>query len=113
MTQRTAQREGEWVEMACAFCEGTGKNPSSSARCPVCGARRKVKVKTPYYRCAFCRGTGASGGTMTCTICKGRGVVTVEGPVEACPACRGYGRDINSPLRLSCPVCEGKGIVSS
>lgn len=111
MANKTTVKEGEWVQLVCAFCGGTGKNPSSSAKCPVCGGRRRVRVKTPYYQCGFCQGTGASG-TMTCTICKGTGVVTAEGDVEVCPACRGRGRDMGSPLRLSCPVCGGKGFVA-
>ncbi|MFH1926796.1 MAG: hypothetical protein ABIK79_01295 [Chloroflexota bacterium] len=110
MAQEKAAKEGEWVQILCAFCGGTGKNPSSAAKCPACGGRRKVGVRTPYYQCAYCQGSGASGN-MTCTVCKGTGVVTLDGPVEVCPACRGRGRDMGSPLRLSCPVCEGKGVV--
>jgi len=90
MKRKAAAKEGEWVEVMCAFCRGTGKNPFASAKCPVCGGRRSVKVKAPYYQCAYCQGTGANGH-MTCTVCKGRGLVTIEGPVEACPACNGFG----------------------
>jgi len=112
MAQRTAVKEGEWVEVACAFCKGTGKSPFASAKCPACGGKRKVQVQTPYYQCGFCGGTGASG-SMTCTICKGKGVVTFAGPAQVCPACGGHGRDMGSPLRLSCPVCGGKGIIAA
>ena len=112
MAQRTAVKEGEWVEVLCAFCEGTGKNPFGYAKCQVCGGRRKLKVKTPYYRCAYCGGTGRHG-QASCAVCSGRGVVTFAEPAQVCPACSGYGKDINSPLRLSCPVCGGKGIIKA
>ena len=110
VASNTTVEEGEWVQVMCAFCRGTGKNPFSAAKCPACGGRRRVRVKTPYYRCGFCQGSGASS-TMTCTVCKGTGAVTAEGEGEVCPACAGRGRDMGSPLRLSCPVCGGEGIV--
>ncbi len=110
MKQKTPVKAGEWVEIMCAFCGGTGKNPFAAAKCPACGGRRKVRVQEPLLLCAYCEGTGANG-RMTCTICGGKGVITVKEQVQPCPACGGHGRDVSSPLRLSCPVCEGKGVV--
>ena len=62
MAQEAAQKEGKWVEMKCAFCQGTGKDPfgllSVLSICGACGGKETVSVKEPYVPCLACGGTG-------------------------------------------------------
>jgi len=52
----------KWVEIKCAFCGGTGKDPfkvlSPLSNCGVCGGKGTVRVKEPYETCPACLGTG-------------------------------------------------------
>jgi DnaJ-class molecular chaperone len=104
------------LELRCAFCGGTGKDPfdllSSHASCEVCAGSGKVMVTPPVRRCAFCHGSGVfPRSRLTCTTCMGKGAVTVEEPAELCPACVGIG--VCAGHSLPCSVCAGKGFVPS
>ena len=71
------------VEIKCAFCQGTGRDPfhlmSSLSNCPVCNGRKTVKVREPYETCGACEGTGRYfNSKMYCWTCKGKGVVPVK-----------------------------------
>lgn len=107
--------EGKWVEVKCAFCQGTGKDPfgllSVLSTCGTCGGRGTVSVKEPYVPCLACGGTGIQPFTrLRCLGCGGKGVRTVEKPVETCPLCRGTGID---GQHLYCPRCSGTGVVTT
>ena len=100
------------VEVRCAFCRGSGKDPfgimSRLSACCVCLGTGKVTVQTPHERCAHCDGTGAIK-TFTCTVCRGKGVLpAIEGPTEVCPKCKGTGDDSSAPA-MSCLKCRGRG----
>lgn len=111
--------EMERVEVSCAFCGGTGRDPfgimSPLATCQVCGGAGRRRLFQPTHRCAFCRGTGVHPGSrMTCTSCGGVGLVTAPADAVTCPGCGGSGRASDylwpgSPL--SCGLCHGKGFI--
>lgn len=108
-------KEGEWVEVKCAFCLGTGKEPfgflSILSTCGACGGKGTVTVKEPYVPCLTCGGTGIQPFTrLRCLDCGGKGVRTVEKPAETCPLCQGTGID---GLHLYCPRCFGIGVVTT
>ena len=118
--RKSAQRRPT-VEVLCAFCNGTGKDPfgvmSKLATCQVCGGTGRVKLHPPTALCAFCRDTGVyDNARLTCTTCDGVG--TVEIPVNAvpCPDCGGTGRSADGSNQaesaLSCTRCGGKGVVA-
>ena len=45
------------IEIKCAFCKGTGKDPfdllSELATCQVCGGKGKVDIIEPAIKCVF------------------------------------------------------------
>lgn len=110
----------QMVEVTCAFCHGTGKDPfgimSSMATCQVCGGTGARSLHRPTAPCAFCGGTGVHPGSrLTCTTCGGVGSVQITEDAAACLCCGGTGREADheypdSPL--SCLCCGGKGVVS-
>ena len=60
----------------CAFCKGTGNNPSYKSTCPVCKGKGNNQVAEKTMLCRDCRGSGRKGGTtLTCYSCSGLGVV--------------------------------------
>ncbi len=71
--------EKNMVEIKCAFCKGTGKDPfglSKLSDCPICHGKGTVKVSKPYEKCRACDGTGVYiRSHMYCWYCKGKGVV--------------------------------------
>ncbi len=106
--------EARTVQMPCAFCRGTGKDPfgimSSLSACCVCSGSGTVAVAVSYERCAHCRGTGAVK-RLTCMVCGGKGVVpALEGSTEVCPKCGGTGDDSSAPA-MDCLECCGRGKV--
>jgi len=118
MARKTTAREGKQVEVRCAFCQGTGKDPfrllSPLSACGVCGGKGKVLVGAPYVSCAFCGGTGIHPRSrLTCTACMGKGVIHVEEPTQTCPVCHGRGVDPTGDLELACTTCGGAGVVAA
>ena len=78
-----AETELNLVEIPCAFCKGTGRDPfhvmSHLSNCPVCGGKRTVRIREPYETCKACEGTGRYfNSKMYCWICKGKGVVPCQ-----------------------------------
>jgi len=76
------------VEIKCAFCQGTGRDPfhvmSALSNCPVCKGKKTVKVRDPYETCGACEGTGRYfNSKMYCWTCKGKGVVPVKQESQA------------------------------
>lgn len=71
--------EEDTVEIKCAFCKGTGKDPfglSKLSDCPVCHGKKTVKVTKAYEKCRACDGGGVYiRSHMYCWFCKGKGVV--------------------------------------
>ncbi len=111
---KTATSEPSAVQVPCAFCRGTGKDPfgimSQLAACCVCFGKGSVAVKAPYEPCAHCGGTGAIK-RFTCAACRGKGVLpAIEGPTVACPECKGTGDQKSAPA-MACLKCRGRGKV--
>lgn len=107
---------GEMVDVKCAYCYGTGKDPfgvpGPESNCSVCGGKNYNRAVAPYVRCAACGGTGKlRGRRLTCSACKGRGVMTVRGPTVTCPQCQGTGRQPGTEYDLACTLCGGRGVV--
>jgi hypothetical protein len=105
-------RDAAGMQVRCAFCQGTGKDPfgimSWLSSCCVCLGRGTVTIKAPYVPCAHCKGTGAVK-TLTCTTCGGKGVLpATQEPTEICPECKGTGDDSSIPT-LDCLRCRGRG----
>ncbi|MBU4311713.1 MAG: hypothetical protein KJ706_03225 [Candidatus Omnitrophica bacterium] len=67
------------VEIKCAFCKGTGKDPFGLSRlsdCPICHGKGVAEVKKPYEKCKACNGTGVYiRSHLYCWPCRGKGVV--------------------------------------
>jgi len=108
--------EARTVQMPCAFCQGTGKDPfgimSRLSSCCVCRGRGTVAVEVPHEPCAHCKGTGAVK-RLTCTVCGGRGVLpALEGSTEVCPGCGGTGDDHCAPA-MACLRCRGRGKIAA
>ena len=106
------------VEIECAFCKGTGKDPfgilSNLSKCQVCGGSGKVRIEGPVAKCKFCGGSGVQPYTtdkLHCMACGGKGVVTKISPSKECPACEGSGLYL-SEYRQHCPKCKGQGVVA-
>lgn len=104
----------EMVEVECAFCRGTGRDPfgimSHLSNCSVCGGKGVVKVAKPNVTCRACDGTGIQPFTrLTCLACGGKGVVSVADKTEACPVCGGADADTENRY---CLRCHGSGVVS-
>ena len=111
-----ARRARPSVQVPCAFCHGTGKDPfgimSRLSSCCVCGGRGTVAVEVPHEPCAHCRGTGAVK-RLTCRVCGGRGVLpALEGSTEVCPGCGGTGDDHGAPA-MACLRCRGRGKIAA
>lgn len=103
----------EMVEVQCAFCQGTGRDPfgvmSHLSNCSVCGGKGVVKVAKPYVTCRGCEGTGIQPFTrLTCLACGGRGITSVAEKTETCPVCGGAGADTENRY---CLRCHGSGVV--
>lgn len=121
----TEGKAGEWFEVGCAFCRGTGRDPfgllSHHSDCQNCFGRGEVRLSGPVRTCPFCDSSGVHRRSrLTCIVCGGTGAVTTpEPPLKACPNCHGRGRTvIPSPREqagrvdyLPCPRCRGKGVV--
>lgn len=106
------------VEVKCAFCKGTGKDPfgllSPLSKCQVCGGSGKVKTEGPVVKCKFCGGSGVQPYTtdkLHCEACGGKGVVTKISPSKECPTCRGTGLYL-AEYRQPCLICKGQGVVA-
>lgn len=106
------------VEVKCAFCNGTGKDPfqllSKLSDCQVCLGKGKVKITSPTMKCNFCNGTGVQPYTTSrihCLACGGVGVVTKIGPSQKCPTCGGTGIYPRRPHPVACHICKGQGMV--
>jgi DnaJ-class molecular chaperone len=109
---QTAIGEARSVQVRCAFCRGTGKDPfgimSHLSTCCVCSGRGAVAVEDSHELCAHCGGTGAVK-RLTCTVCGGRGVLpALKGPTEVCLECGGSGDDPSAPA-MACLECRGRG----
>ena len=103
----------EMVEVECAFCQGTGRDPfgilSPLSNCSVCGGKGVVRVAKPYVTCHACDGTGIQRFTrLTCLACGGKGVVGVADKTETCPVCGGAGADTENRY---CLRCHGSGVI--
>jgi DnaJ-class molecular chaperone len=92
----------------CAYCRGSGVNPTFGAgsRCPVCGGAGKIKVAPPVVTCLKCRGMGRERGNLTCLACRGAGAVSVRKDAATCPKCKGTGKD----GVFYCTTCKGQGV---
>ena len=106
------------VEVKCAFCNGTGKDPfqllSKLSNCQVCSGKGKVKIAGPTVKCNFCNGTGVQPYTTNrvhCLACGGIGVVTKIESSQKCSKCNGTGIYPRKPHPVACPACKGQGIV--
>ncbi len=110
----------EQVEVECAFCKGTGKDPfdllSPLSKCQVCSGTGRRMITTPTRKCAYCHGTGVHPHSrMVCMTCRGVGLVSVPEDAVPCPGCGGTGnesRNYYADSVLPCMVCGGKGVVS-
>ncbi len=76
------------VEIKCAFCKGTGRDPfhlmSALSNCPVCKGKKTVKVREPYETCGACEGTGRYfNSKMYCWTCRGKGVIPIKQETQA------------------------------
>ncbi len=107
------------VEVKCAFCNGTGKDPfellSKLSVCQVCFGKGKIKIEGAAVKCNFCGGTGISPYTTSrlhCLACGGKGVVTKIDPSKKCSKCGGTGIYPRRPHPVVCPKCKGQGIVA-
>ena len=103
----------EMVEVECAFCQGTGRDPfgvmSPLSNCSVCGGKGVVMVAKPHVTCRVCDGTGIQPFTrLTCLACGGKGVISVAGKTETCPICGGAGADTENRY---CLRCHGSGVI--
>jgi len=104
------------VEVKCAFCNGTGKDPfqllSKLSNCQVCSGKGKVKIASPTVKCNFCNG-GVQPYTnrVHCLACGGVGVVTKIEPSQKCSKCNGTGIYPRRPHPVACHICKGQGIV--
>ena len=107
------------VEVDCAFCKGTGKDPfdllSAKSGCQACDGTGKQQVVAPVAKCAYCSGTGVHPHSrLVCLTCHGAGQVSVPEDAIRCPGCSGTGKEsrhIFTDSVLSCTVCGGKGVV--
>lgn len=104
----------DFVNVACAFCHGTGIDPfaqlSDRSKCGVCGGKQTVEVPVDRMPCAHCRGTGAIK-TFRCTVCDGKGCVSsLPEPTVICSDCVGTGDDFSNTA-LDCLTCHGRGRV--
>ncbi|MBU2462060.1 hypothetical protein KKH65_04200 [bacterium] len=111
--------EKDKVEVKCAFCNGTGKDPfqllSKLSDCQVCSGKGKVKINGPTVKCNFCGGTGVQPYTTSrlhCLACGGVGVVTKIEPSKKCPKCDGTGIYPRRPHPVACYICKGQGVVA-
>ncbi len=114
-----ADGEGKLVDLACAYCGGSGRDPfgvmSPLSTCQVCGGKGQNRLRAPVTTCAFCHGTGVNPGLrQTCLACDGTGYTQVPLEASVCPCCGGSGRASDylwpdSPLTCSC--CGGAGVV--
>ncbi len=114
--QLTSTLKRNSIEVRCAFCRGSGKDPfgimSWLSTCCVCLGRGRVITETPHERCAHCGGTGAVK-TFSCTVCRGKGVIPESaGPTEICLHCRGSGDQLSSPA-MTCLHCKGRGKIAA
>ena len=105
--------KNELVEVKCAFCQGTGRDPfgilSSLSNCSVCGGKGVVMVAEPHVTCRACEGTGVQPFTrLTCLACSGKGVIGVAEKTETCPVCGGPGADTENRY---CLRCHGSGVI--
>ena len=103
----------EMVEVKCAFCQGTGRDPfdilSPLSNCCVCKGKGVVMVAKPNVTCRACDGTGIQPFTrLTCLACGGRGVISVAEKTETCPVCSGAGADT---VNRYCLRCHGSGVI--
>ena len=85
-----AEAELNLVEIKCAFCQGTGRDPfhvmSHLSNCPVCGGKKTVKVREPYETCGTCEGTGQYvNSKMYCWACRGKGVIPIKQEPQPSP----------------------------
>jgi len=118
---KTNKQSEQTVEVECAFCGGTGKDPfglmSPLATCQVCSGSGRHLLMTPIAPCAFCKGAGVHPHTrMTCTGCGGIGKAHIQADSVACPACQGTGNQDSNALwpdsPFYCGYCHGIGLVS-
>ena len=113
VTRKEPPIKREMVEVKCAFCQGTGRDPfgilSPLSNCSVCGGKGVVKIAKPYVTCRACDGTGIQPFTrLTCLACGGKGVISVAEKTETCPVCGGAGADTENRY---CLRCHGSGVV--
>ena len=108
------------VEVICAFCNGTGKDPfellSKLSDCQVCLGKGKVKISGPTKKCNFCDGKRIDPYTTSrihCLACGGVGVVTKIEPSKKCPTCNGTGVEPRKPHPVACPKCKGQGVIAN
>ena len=67
----------------CAFCKGTGKDPSSiisTEPCKVCSGVGKITLTVScnnLVKCSYCKGSGRDPSSIVslqpCPVCKGHG----------------------------------------
>lgn len=109
------------IEVECAFCKGTGKDPfellSTISTCQVCsGAGRRI-ITTPAATCAYCGGSGVHPHSrMVCMTCRGVGQNSIPEEAVRCPGCGGSGKESDNHYFdsvLPCMVCGGKGVVDA
>ena len=106
------------VEVKCAYCQGTGKDPwglmSVLSKCQVCKGKGTVQIEAPYEQCPVCKGKGVERNKrLTCMACKGKGVLHIKKGMKACPVCGGTGKTGSVGMRKYCLKCHGTGKVSA
>ena len=107
------------VEIECAFCKGSGKDPfsllSTLSTCQVCSGSGRRTLTMPVVKCAYCGGSGIHPHSrMVCMTCRGAGQVSVPEDAVPCPGCGGSGKEADNHYFdsvLPCMVCGGKGVV--
>ena len=81
-TRRARPNECRGIELACVFCESTGRDPFSTTPCRICNGHGVMKLSSvDRKRCRYCNGTGRDPNEeVECAVCGGLGLVVRAAP---------------------------------